>query len=138
MNDAAIVALVTTVGAVVAALLTLRGAARTAQPSAQQALNAGFTALTERQLGELLQLRGNVVILEEKMERLEQRLSEVSNQLSLSQRVIGAAVSFIDRLVEWGQGGGVDAMPTPPTELHVHLNHPRWRANESRPPDASS
>src|SRR5215207_10346439 len=54
VSGAAIVALITTIGAIVVAYFTLRGAARTAQPSAQAALNAGFTALTERQLGELL------------------------------------------------------------------------------------
>ena len=129
MSDTAIVALVTAIGAIIAALVTLRGAAKTAQPSAQEALNAGFTALTERQLGELLQMRTEVTGLVGKVAELEVRLTEVSSQLSLSQRVIGAAVSFIDRLVEWGQAGGTDPMPTPPAELHVHLNHPRWRAS---------
>lgn len=127
MNESAIAAAVTTVGAIIAAFFTLRGAARTAQPSAQQALNDGFSALTERQLGELLQMRGDMVKLERKVDGLERRLAGVSDQLSVSQRVIGAAVSFIDQLVEWGQAGGIDAMPTPPTELHEHLNHPRWR-----------
>jgi len=131
VSDTAIVALITAVGAIIAALFTLRGAARTAQPSAQQALNAGFTALTERQAGELLELRADVAGLMQKVADMERRLSEVSSQLTLSQRVIGAAVSFIDRLVEWGQAGGTDAMPIPPAELHVHLNHPRWRANGS-------
>ena len=127
MNDNTIAAILTAAGAIVVAFFTFRGAAKTSGPSAQEALNAGFTALTERQLNELLQLRSDVMQLSGKVSACERRISETERQLSMSQRVIAAAVWFIDRLVEWGQAGGSGEIPVPPSELHEHLSQSRWR-----------
>src|SRR5215216_2620939 len=88
MNQTVVIAVITSAAAVIVAFFTLRGAARTAQPAEQLALNAGFTALTGRQFDELTQLRSTVAILEgklailselqRKVASMEPRLGEVS------------------------------------------------------------
>ena len=81
-------ALATVFTALVGGFFGLRAAGRTAQPSAQDAINAGFTALTQRQVEELLQLRTDVNGLKatnkdqgEKIDRLEEHVDRQDVQI---------------------------------------------------------
>src|SRR5215212_10506178 len=54
-------------------MFTLRGAGKTAQPPAQEALNSGFTKLTERQAGELVEIRAETKAQLEEQDRRHRR-----------------------------------------------------------------
>lgn len=71
----------TVIAAIVAGYFGMRAAGKTAQPSAQDAINAGFTALTQRQLDELLALRKDVDELKGTKRQLEARVAELEEHV---------------------------------------------------------
>lgn len=82
-------------------------------------LETDLTAATEKHAADLEAVRSQHA----------GELEEIRDQLTLSQRAQGAAVRFIDRLVEWGRAGGrPDRMPTPPKELHEFLDPELWES----------
>ena len=66
----------------------------------------------------------------ERLNDLEDKVAELDQKLSTSQRALQAAVRFIDRLVHWGRTGGADDMPAVPEILHDYLDQELWGSSK--------
>ena len=82
------VAIITSVGAVIVGLINFRGSKVTTQPDAQGAINAGFTALADRQAIEIGELRARVVQAERTSRAAENTVEELQERQELSAHVI--------------------------------------------------
>lgn len=74
-------ALATVLAAIATGFAGMKAAGRTAQPSAQDAINAGFTALTQRQLDELVNLRTDVNELKATHKQQAARIEELEDHV---------------------------------------------------------
>jgi uncharacterized protein HemX len=98
VSPAWVVSAITTIGAVIAGFWTYRSSKAQAQPNAQDAINAGFTALAERQDREMEKLSNRLTLTEERAEAAKReaetarRLAEAeAERLSLAVKSIRAA-----------------------------------------------
>lgn len=91
-------ALATVIGAVVAGYFGLRQAAKTAQPNVQSVINAGFTALTERQVQEIERTREALTELQAKVRTHESRINALQARENRFQEVIRRLVKHVHEL----------------------------------------
>lgn len=130
--------------AAVAGYFGLRQAARTAQPNAQQAINAGFTALTDRQMQEIDRTAQLATRLEQtvgeqstRIEALEGRIDEMQTRENRFQRALKVLVEHVHalRMIISDAGMSVPEDPVDPEELADLLNGPRrWPGPRILPP----
>lgn len=98
VSPAWLVTAITTVGAIIAGFWTYKSSRAQAQPNAQDAINAGFTALAERQDREMEKLSARLTKTEERADAAKREaetareLAEAeAERLSLAVRSIRAA-----------------------------------------------
>lgn len=103
-------AFATVVGAVVAGYFGLRQAAKTAQPNVQSVINAGFTALTERQVQEIERTRETLAQLQTTVRTHESRINAMQARENRFQQAIRRLVEHVHELKVIISGAG---MPVP-------------------------
>lgn len=104
--DAATVAAIgTVIGALIAGWFGVRAAGRTAAPSAQDAINAGFTALTKTQLetltsqvGEIKELRERIDQQDDKIDAQAEQIRQLQHKESRYQRLTRMLVEHVHEL----------------------------------------
>ena len=130
MNDfwQTVLGVLGTIGvAAVAGFFGLRQAAKTAQPNAQAAINAGFTALTERQVQEIARTAATVDDLQSRVRTHESRINALQARENRFQQVIRRLVDHVHELkvIIAGAGLSVPDDPVDPAELAELLDEPR-------------
>jgi small-conductance mechanosensitive channel len=100
------VAIATVLAAIAAGFFSWRAAGKTAQPSAQDAINSGFTALTARQVEELRELRTD-------LNRLEKRVEAQDETERRLQQVIRLLLSHLENLRRMLTEAGLVVPPDP-------------------------
>ena len=66
-----------------------------------------------------------------RLEKVEDDLKEVQEQLSKTRRVFDASILLIRLLVEWGKAGGRGRLPEPDNDLREYLNPAWWAAHDN-------
>lgn len=83
----------TVIASIIAGYFGLRQAGKSAQPNAQEALNAGFTALTATQMQQVTTSGVKIAALEERLAKLEEKNDLLEDKIDEQARVINALAS---------------------------------------------
>lgn len=114
------VAICTVLAAIAAGYFGQRAAGKTAQPNAQDAINAGFTALTARQVEELTTLRTDVDALKDTNRQQARQIRELESTKDEQHREIQELQEHVER-----QDDLERRYRTALTRLLTHLNNLR-------------
>lgn len=105
IDPAVWIALGTFLAAIAAGYFGTKGAGKTAQPSAQDAINAGFTALTARQVEELMSLRTDVNSMRtenreqaRRIDHLEEQVEQQVDKEKQFRKLVRALLQHVDEL----------------------------------------
>lgn len=85
--------------------------------------------------GWMLYLASGSRDLRARIESLESRMTTLEAEKNRLSTLVSAAASFINRVGQWISCGQSGPMPTPPPQLHDHIDTELWR-DDLDDPDA--
>jgi hypothetical protein len=95
------VAAFTTIGSMVIGYLTYRGSRAQAQPNAQEAINAGFTALADRQAVENKELRAELATVKRTAQAAEVAAEKADERAEHAERAIAKLGEHVRSTQQW-------------------------------------